>query len=226
MKTKSMLDLNNLFKVSSLWSSLVFLFTLNSLMDSCQSLKSVPLFDGKTFKGWEGDSITTWHIQDGAIVGGSLVETVPHNEFLVTTDSYNNFLLRVKFKLLGTEGFINAGVQFHSQRMANPPYEMVGYQADLGPGYWASLYDESRRNKTLVMPDSILIGNLLKPEEWNDFEIRSENGHIRIFLNGRQTVDYTEADPTIPQFGKIGLQVHGAGKTQVFYKEIFIQQLR
>jgi hypothetical protein len=49
-----MLDLpffsNNLSKVFSLWSSLVFLFTLSSLMDSCQSLKSVPLFDGKTFQ--------------------------------------------------------------------------------------------------------------------------------------------------------------------------------
>src|SRR6187200_1154563 len=186
-----MLDLtffsNNLSKVFSVWSSLVFLFTLSSLMDSCQSLKSVPLFDGKTFQGWEGDTIKTWHIQGDAIVGGSLVETVPHNEFLVTTSSYSNFLLRVKFKLIGTEGFINAGVQFHSQRMANPHYEMVGYQADLGPGYWASLYDESRRNKTLVMPDSILIGKLLKPDEWNDFEIRSENSHIRIFLNGQET---------------------------------------
>src|SRR5690606_35047544 len=36
-----------------------------------------PLFDGKTFDGWEGDTNKTWRIADGAIVGGSLEETVP-----------------------------------------------------------------------------------------------------------------------------------------------------
>ena len=34
--------------------------------------KPVPLFDGKDFAGWEGDTEKTWRIEDGAIVGGSL----------------------------------------------------------------------------------------------------------------------------------------------------------
>lgn len=34
---------------------------------------------------------------------------------------------------------------------------MTGYQADLGPGYWGSLYDESRHNKILAAPDSITL---------------------------------------------------------------------
>jgi hypothetical protein len=38
-----------------------------------------------------------------------------------------------------------------------PSYEMIGYQADLGDKYWASLYDESRRNKTLTGPDSATV---------------------------------------------------------------------
>jgi hypothetical protein len=56
-----------------------------------------------------------------------------------------------RFKLVGTEGFVNGGVQFRSQRVPNH-FEVSGYQADLGEGYWGALYDESRRNKVLVMP--------------------------------------------------------------------------
>ncbi len=187
---------------------------------------AVPLFDGKTFAGWEGDTKTTWRIQDGAIVGGSLITQVPRNEFLTTTRSFGDFVLRVKFKLVGTEGFINGGVQFRSRRLEKPAHEMTGYQADLGAGYWGSLYDESRRNKTLVAPPEALIKEVLRAGEWNDYEIRAEGPRIRLAINGRQTVDYTEADPAIPRDGLIGLQAHGGGKVETWYKDITIQELR
>jgi hypothetical protein len=187
--------------------------------------KAVSLFDGKTFSGWEGDTIKTWKIEEGTIAGGSLDETVPHNNFLCTRKVYSNFILKVKFKLTGHEGFINTGVQFHSVRSQNPDYEMIGYQADLGDKYWASLYDESRRNKTLTGPDSATVAKILKPGQWNDYEVRSENGRIRISMNGTQTVDYTETDKSIPQKGVIGLQIHGGGKAKVFYKDIMIEEL-
>ena len=187
--------------------------------------KPAPIFDGKTFQGWEGDTRKTWRIQDGALVGGSLTETVPRNDFLVTTRSYGNFILKLKFKLEGSEGFINGGVQFRSQRLKEPAHEMTGYQADLGAKYWGSLYDESRRNKTLVQADEGLIAKILKPNDWNDYEVHAEGPRIRIFLNGQQTVDYTEQDPSIPQTGYIGLQIHGGGKAQVSYKDLTIVAL-
>lgn len=190
------------------------------------SQKSIRLFDGKSFKGWEGDTIKTWRIENGAIVGGSLVTKVPNNEFLCTIRSYANFDLKLKFKLAGTEGFINTGVQFRSKRLTDPAYEMIGYQADLGEKYWASLYDESRRNKTLIAPEESLVKKILKPGDWNDYEVRAENRRIRIYLNGQQTVDYTEPDESIPQSGLIGLQIHGGGKAEVAYKDIFIQELK
>jgi len=36
--------------------------------------KAKPLFDGKTFAGWDGDTKKTWRIEDGSLVGGSLSE--------------------------------------------------------------------------------------------------------------------------------------------------------
>lgn len=184
------------------------------------------LFDGKTFRGWEGDTTSTWRIEDGALVGGSLQTTVPHNEFLSTTASYNDYILKLKFKLLGDEGFVNSGVQFHSQRISDPPYEMRGYQADLGDGFWAGLYDESRRNKVLASADTALISKILRRKEWNDYEVRTKGRHIQIFLNGRKTVDYTEEDESIPQQGLIALQIHGGGKAEVHFKDIMLRKLK
>ncbi len=183
------------------------------------------LFYGNSFKGWEGDTLQTWRIKNGSIVGGSLTQQVPHNEFLATNGSYRNFDLTLKFKLLGT-GFVNAGVQFRSKRLENPPYEMSGYQADLGDGYWASLYDESRRNATLVKPDSLTVLKVLKNNDWNSYRIRCEGRRIRIWLNGTNTVDFTEKDKKIEQKGLIALQIHGGGKAEVLYKDIRITELR
>jgi hypothetical protein len=207
-----------------LWGPLLVAAALSNAAAQ-PTTKPVPLFDGRSFKGWEGDTQKTWRIEDGAIIGGSLAETVPHNDFLCTTRSYDNFILRVKFKLQGTEGFVNSGVQFRSRRLTDPAHEMTGYQADLGAGYWGSLYDESRRNKTLAQPDPSLVKPLVKPDDWNDYEIRAEGRRIRLFLNGRQTVDYTEPDTAIPQSGLIGLQIHGGGKAQVAYRDITIEEL-
>lgn len=219
------MSIRKLTPVFSLVAALGLLAVMVAAVFPGPGKKPVRIFDGKTFKGWEGDTTKTWRIQDGALAGGSLTEMVPHNNFLCTRKEYGNFRLRLKFKLLGREGFINTGVQFHSKRAVNPAYEMIGYQADLGDKYWASLYDESRRNKTLVGPDSVTVGKILKPDAWNDYEVWAENGRIRISLNGTRTVDYVEPDKTIPQKGVIGLQIHGGGKALVFYKDIWIEEL-
>jgi hypothetical protein len=184
----------------------------------------VPLFDGKSFQGWEGDTTKTWRIVDGALVGGSLTEQVPKNDFLCTTRRYGNFVLRLKFKLVGT-GFVNAGVQFRSERARDPAHEMVGYQADIGDKYWGALYDESRRNRVLAGPDQGQMATLVKREDWNDYEVRAEGRRIRLTLNGQQTVDYTEEDPSVPASGLIGLQIHGGGKALVSYRDITIEEL-
>lgn len=204
-------------------------FALLFLMIACKntnSEKAISLFDGKTFSGWKGDTLTTWSIKNGTIVGGSLDEMVPHNDFLCTKNSYANFILKLKIKLTGHEGFINSGIQFRSKRLIEPAHEMTGYQADWGENYWASLYDESRRNKTLMAPDSSKVLEWIKMGDWNNYEIHAENNRIRLYINGHLTVDYTEEDTSIPQSGLIGLQIHGGGKALVAFKDIFIEELK
>jgi hypothetical protein len=207
-----------------LFSLILIFFSFLSLL-SCNAPNEIPLFDGKTLSGWEGDTTKTWKVVNGAIVGGSLTEDVPHNDFLCTTQSYDNFVLKLKFKLEGNGGFINAGVQFRSKRAVAPSYEMIGYQADMGDKYYGALYDESRRDVVLAGVDSITSAKIVKHGEWNDYEIRADKQHIQIFLNGQQTVDYQELDPQIPQSGLIGLQVHGGGKALVSFKDIVIRKI-
>ena len=121
---------------------------------------------------------------------------------------------------------MNSGVQFRSVRIPNPPNEMSGYQADLGdPNYWGTLYDESRRKKTLVPVNMEEVEKSLHRNDWNEYRIRGEGPHIQIWLNGLLTVDYTEPDPSIPQEGLIALQIHGNGKTRVEFKDIEIEEL-
>lgn len=180
-----------------------------------------PLFDGKSLEGWEGNR-QVFRVRDGAIVGGSLDAPVARNEFLCTTKTYGDFELRLKFKLLGQGA--NAGVQVRSRRVPNH-HEMVGYQADLGDGWWGCLYDESRRNRVLAGPAPADRAGSVKPGEWNDYTIRCEGRRIQLWVNGRQTVDYTEADESIEQEGLIGLQIHGGPPSEAWYKDISIRPL-
>lgn len=184
----------------------------------------VSLFDGKTFTGWEGDTSKTWRIENGEIVAGDVTKQQPRNEFLATVKRYENFELRLKLKLSGTEGFVNAGVQFRTERIPNH-HEVSGFQADFGAGYDGALYDESRRNKILAKPDAETLAKASKPGEWNDYRIRVQGDHIQLWLNGVQTVNYTETDPKIPKSGIIALQIHGNAKCEVRYKDIAIEEL-
>ena len=185
---------------------------------------SVPLFDGKTFNGWEGETTKVWRIEDGVIIGGSM-EGNPQNEFLAAKKPYRNFRLTLEYKLNGTEGFVNGGVQFRSVRIKEPPNEMFGYQADIGAGYSGCLYDESRRKTMLAKPAEELIKKAEKPGEWNTYEIRAEDQRIQLFVNGVRTVDYTERAPDIALKGNIALQIHGNCKAVIAFRNIQIDEL-
>lgn len=178
-----------------------------------------PLFDGSGLTGWQGDK-SLWLVENGAIVGRS--PGIDYNDFLATDRSFGDFILRFQIRLLDNSG--NSGVQFRSERIPGET-EMIGYQADVGPTYWASLYDESRRRETLAAPDDQTLQRALKPNDWNDYEIYAEGPHIVLKLNGIATVDYTETDAGIPLTGRIALQIHSGPPMEVRFRNIEIREL-
>jgi putative heme-binding domain-containing protein len=206
--------------------SLVFILTA-VFVAVAQAGEPRALFDGMSLAGWDvrAGEERWWKAADGMIVGGSLEEKVPHNTFLATNDSFENFELTFKIRIRGAGGFVNSGIQIRSERVPNS-HEMKGYQVDAGPGWWGKLYDESRRNKVIGEPqDPQALAAAIKEGDWNEYRIRAEGPAIRSWINGVATLDYVEKDAAIPLTGRIGLQVHGGGKALVEVKDIRIQSL-
>jgi hypothetical protein len=162
-----------------------------------------------------------FRVEDGAIVGGTTERRIPHNAFLASTDQFGDFELRLEVKTVGPA---NGGIQFHSQRVPNS-HEMIGYQADVGRGWWGKLYDESRRRRVLAAPPANEQGKSVKRGEWNDYRLRAEDGRIQVWINGQQTIDYTEPDKEIPRKGRLGLQIHSGPASEVWYRHLRIKRL-
>jgi hypothetical protein len=207
-------------------SLLVFVFSGVALAQEGTSVgdakNAVAIFDGKSFKGWEGN-LEMFRIQDGAIVAGSLKKKIPRNEFLSTKEEFGDFELQLQFKILGGEK-ANAGVQIRSRRIPNH-HEMIGYQADLGNGWWGCLYDESRRRKILAVPPAEKRDEPIRKDDWNDYRIRCKGKRIQLWINGVQTVDYTEEDSEIEQNGMIAVQVHSGPAMEAWYRNIRVTKL-
>ena len=187
--------------------------------------QSLPLFDGESLAGWEGNAFW-FRVEDGAIVAGRIDQKIPHNEFLCTTQIYDDFELRLEAKLVGDGK--NAGVQFRSKRVPDST-EVSGYQADIGTmgdrSIWGALYDESRRRVMLAQTDPDLATRIVRPDQWNAIRVICEGARIQIFINGERTVDYTETDKEIRGHGVIGLQIHSGEPTEAWYRNIRIRQL-
>jgi len=204
------------------------LLSLGLAAGLASAAEPVALFDGKTFDGWEGDTTGTWRIEDGCFTAGSVDRKQPQNDFLTTKNSYGDFELKFKCKILGDpkSGFVNGGVQVRSERIPNH-FEMIGYQVDVGnPKQWGSLYDESRRKVVLAEPELAKVLAVVKQDDWNEFTVRCDGPRVQVWVNGLQTVDYTEPDKALVQSGKIAVQIHGNGNTAIWYKDITVQELK
>jgi len=185
----------------------------------------VRLFDGKSFRGWEGN-LKAFRVEKGAIVAGSLKKKIPNNEFLCTKQKFKDFELRLDVRLIGRGK--NAGIQFRSARIPNH-HEVKGYQADVGSmgkeSIWGALYDESRRRKFLARGNNAKLKKTVRSGGWNAIVIRCKGKRVEIWVNKVKTVDYTEKQANIPQNGIIGLQIHSGPPTEAWYKNIRIKKL-
>lgn len=199
------------------------------------------LFGGVILSGWEGNAYW-FHTEGNAIIAGRLEQKIPENQFLCTTDQFDNFDLRLDVRMRGIGR--NAGVQFRSRRPRAsdegiPPNEVIGYQADMGEAggqsIWGALYDESRRKKFLVLPEprfdvdwtgSEKATTAEVPEtDWVAMRIVCFGDQIEIYLDGTRTVQYTETDPDVARHGVIGLQIHSGPPAEAWYRNVRILSL-
>lgn len=125
----------------------------------------VKIFDGKTLKGWEGDT-DIWHVENGVLVG----EIKPDNPLKT-----NSFIIwkggePQDFELVGeyriTESG-NSGINYRSERLQEVPYALKGYQADIDGknNYTGQNYEERGRTTLAYRGQVTNINPLQNPQE-------------------------------------------------------------
>lgn len=204
---------------------LLFFYSSNSYAQK-SSLESISLFDGKSLNGWKAvnpSDRTFWSVVDSVIIFSNGGKKIESNTYLQTEKEYGDFEFRCLFRLSGDHntGMINSGIQYRSNVVDG---KVIGYQADIGKGYWGDLYDEHRRGKLAGGVISTL-RHVLNEDGWNSFIIRVKGNHHELYINGVKTCNYLEKDPKIPARGVIALQIHKGGVAKVEFRDITITNL-
>ena len=202
----------------------IFLTSISSFSQAVYSVPSKDVVDLSEWKPVKSENKNLWQVVNGMVIGGDGLNKVPMNTYFCSTRTYGDFELRCLFRLSGNPdsgGMINSGIQYRSAIIDN---KMVGYQADIGNGYWGDIYDEHRRAK-LVGGDVGSLKSLLKVNDWNSYVVRVKGNKHELYINGIKTCEYIEKDDSIPTKGIIGFQLHKGGNAMVEFINITITEL-
>ena len=203
------------------------------------------LFNGKDLTGWKG--LDFWSVEDGCITGRTTKEKpTKGNTFLVWQGGeIGDFELTFKYKIVGG----NSGVQYRSKVVDEKGYVVSGYQADFEAGktYSGILYEEKGRGilaqrgqKTVIkegekpgkakvevtgeVGKSAEIQAKIKAEDWNEYRIVAQGGHLQHFINGVQTVDVTDETAVGAKKGILALQLHAGPAMVVQFKDLVLKE--
>ena len=173
-------------------------------------------FNGKDLSGWSAEDMSYWSVQNGAIVGTKGDQKISGNQFLWYDKKVSDFKLTLQVKQVPFAA--NAGIQFRSKRESNG--HAIGYQADIGKGWWGSLYHENGRR--ILAKNKDTTGKHLKSEKWNKYEILAVGHRIWLAINGNITVALR--DPIGELEGQISLQVHGGMPQKIIYQGLTLER--
>ena len=121
----------------------------------------VKIFDGKTLKGWTGDT-TYWRVENGNLVGEIIPTTIlKSNSFIVWQGGeLSDFELTLECKITSAG---NSGINYRSEQFTDVPYALKGYQADIdGVNRYTGQNYEERARTTLAYRGEIVTVNALQ----------------------------------------------------------------
>lgn len=182
----------------------------------------VPLFNGKDLTGWRPAGYV--------VENGMLVCPSKGGGILLTEEEYDNFVLKLEFKV---EAGGNNGVALRTPATGNPAFVGMEIQilddahpkyAKLQPyQYCGSVYGVFAAKRGSTKPAG----------EWNSYEITCDGSKIKIVLNGETIVDgdlstvtdekTVKEHPGIKRTGgHLGLMGHG---DRVEFRNIAVKRL-
>ena len=219
----------------------------------CQGIRRAPLadgfepiFDGRTLNGWQGQDMSFWSVEDGAITGTISPEHAPKlNQYLIWQGGMlDDFELKLTFRLRSTNSpAVNSGFQFRSRRLPNG--DVAGYQVDnnyLQP-WKARLYDEFGRHdlalqgeRTVFDRDGIKHTEKLKLEpgaddfrldEWHEYHLIAHGRHLSLRVNGKLIAEVVDNDDdNYEALGLLAMQLHTGPPMKAQFKDIRLKRLK
>lgn len=222
-----------------------------------QSGSEEKLFNGKDLDGWAGNTQLWSVQEGVLVGTTEAHPIKANSFLVWTGGTVENFELNFKYRLtpLNEKGFANSGVQYRSrvnQPSADGPV-ISGYQADCeaGPTHTGGLYEERGRNilahrgeKTVIKPDpndpnkplievtgkvgdADAIQASIDPKGWTEYRVIAKGNHLQQFINGQQTVDVTDEQPSkAATEGVLALQIHAGLPMKVEFKDIVLKELK
>jgi len=181
------------------------------------------LFDGKTLNGWEGDT-TYWRIEDGIVIGETTPSTpeLKNNTFLIWKGGeLGDFELITEYRIT-EQG--NSGINYRSEAVADVPFALKGYQADIDGknNYTGQNYEERKRTTLAYRGEKVTIpasgqgkvennawssrtiegslGNLdslktkIKAGDWNECHLIVKGNRLQHYINGVLMADVMDND--------------------------------
>jgi hypothetical protein len=156
----------------------------------------VPIFDGKTLKGWEGD-LNYWRVENGSIVGEITADKLlKNNTFIIWRGGETkDFELKLEYKM-SIDG--NSGINYRSEQITEVPFALKGYQADIdGKNRYTGQNYEERGRTTLAYrgqktkingtdDPTALVKDHVKNNAWTKVEITKSwnKDSLQTFIKG------------------------------------------
>ena len=204
----------------------------------------VPIFDGKTLNGWDGDP-RYWRVENGEIVGETTpANVVTQNNFLIWRGgALRDFELKLEFRMNGT----NSGIQYRSAEMPEVgKWVLRGYQADMDftQNYLGNVHDErgrgvlSRRGEVTrvvggpvhkvvgTIGDSTMLRGVMNVTGWNRYHIIARGPVLLQFINEQLMSVAIDEDPKgAVAEGVLGFQMHTGPPFKIQFRNILYRKL-
>lgn len=188
------------------------------------------LFNGNDLTGWKANA----HPESFTVENGILKVHGMHGMchlFYVGDDNKDDTFVNFELSaMVRSEPNSNSGIFFHTNReLRKKKYLNKGYEVQLN----SSAVEKRKTGSLYFIHD--LVESPVDETEWFNIRLRVDGRRIRVFLNDKQTVDYTEPEnakrPAArakrlidPQGGAIALQAHDP-KSVFYFKQIRIRHL-
>ena len=244
----------------------IALYSLAIAMAACNSTKQnnmnsteeasakteewIPLFDGKTTRGWHTYGKTTigkaWKADSGMLYLDAAAKKdwqTAEGGDIVTDEEFENFHLKLEWKIApkGNSGIIfyihEDTARFQYPWQTGPEMQVLDNGTAEVPGHPDAKITSHRAGDLYDLV--VAKENVRPPGQWNQVEIIANKGSLEFFMNGEKTLSTTMWDEAWKAMvakskfksmegfgtykkGKIALQDHG---DNVWFRNIVIRKL-